>query len=38
MMEAALVAVSGEGRPLTLAELDQMIAELDFQPEIQDLN
>lgn len=38
MMEAALVAVSGAGRPLTLAELDKMIEALDFQPQIQDLN
>jgi hypothetical protein len=38
MMEAALVAVSGAGRPLTLPELDKMIKKLDFQPHIQDLN
>lgn len=38
MMEAALVAVSGADRPLTLAELDNLIQELDFQPEIRDLN
>ncbi len=38
MMEAALVAVSGAGRPLSLPELDEMIKELDFQPQIHDLN
>jgi len=38
MMEAALVAVSGAGRPLTLAELDAMIQELDFRPQIRELN
>jgi hypothetical protein len=38
MMEAALVAVSGKGRPLTHAELDELIDRLDLQPTIQRLN
>lgn len=38
MMEAALVAASGVARPLSLAELDTIIRDLDFRPEIQDLN
>jgi hypothetical protein len=38
MMEAALVAVSGANRPLTHEELAKLIVELDFKPQIQDLN
>lgn len=38
MMEAALVAASGADRPLTLRELDSIIQELKFEPQIQDLN
>jgi hypothetical protein len=38
MMEAALIAVSGKGRPLTLHELDQMIETLAFEPHLQELN
>lgn len=38
MMEAALVAVSGAGRPLTFEELTALIDQLDFQPNIQHLN
>ncbi len=38
MMEAALVAVAGTGRPLTLEELDGMIARLGMRPSIQRLN
>ena len=38
MMEAALVAVSGKGRPLTLPELDEMLDRLDFEPQLQQLN
>ncbi len=38
MMEAALVAVSGAGRPLTFEELTALIDQLDFQPDIQHLN
>ena len=37
MMEAALVAASGKGRTLTLEELDSLIDELDFRPQIQEL-
>jgi hypothetical protein len=38
MMEAALVAVAGKGRTLTTAELEEMLAQLDFKPTIQRLN
>jgi len=38
MMEAALVAVSGKGRPLTWDELSEMIEKLNFEPQIQELN
>ncbi len=37
MFEAALVAASGKNRPLTTAELDQIIDELGLQAQIQDL-
>ncbi len=37
MMEAALVALSGKGRPLTFEELDQMLDKLGFEPQLQDL-
>ena len=38
MMEAALVAVSGKGRPLTFDELNQMLDKLGFEPQLQELN
>lgn len=38
MMEAALIAVSGKGRKLTLEELDQMLNDLGFEPGMQELN
>jgi len=38
MMEAALVAVSGKGRPLTWPELNEMIAKLKLEPQLQELN
>jgi len=38
MMEAALVAVSGKKRPLTLTELNQLIDELHFEPQLHRLN
>lgn len=38
MMEAALVAVSGAGRPLTFDELNELIDQFDFRPNIQHLN
>jgi hypothetical protein len=38
MMEAAMVAVAGKGRPLTIAELEEMLVRLDLKPTIQRLN
>jgi hypothetical protein len=38
MMEAALVAVSGKRRPLTWAELSEMLDRLNFEPQLQELN
>mgnify|MGYP005835598593 FL=1 len=38
MMEAALIAVSGKGRALTLEELNQLLDELHFEPQLQELN
>ena len=38
MMEAALVAVAGKGRPLTWDELRQMLDKLGFEPQLQELN
>jgi hypothetical protein len=38
MMEAALVAVSGKGRPLTWPELNEMLDTLGFKPQLQELN
>ena len=38
MMEAALVAVSGKGRPLTWDELSELLDKLGFEPQIQELN
>jgi hypothetical protein len=38
MMEAALVAVAGKGRPLTWEELTEMLDKLGFEPQIQELN
>lgn len=38
LMEAALVAVSGKGRKLTNQELEEMLANLGFEPQIQVLN
>ncbi len=38
VMEAALVAVSGQRRPLTYAELDELIDRLGLTPTIQKLN
>lgn len=37
MMEAALIAVSGKGRALTYAELNQMLDLLGFEPQLQEL-
>ncbi|HMZ07392.1 MAG TPA: hypothetical protein PK078_07220 [Anaerolineales bacterium] len=38
MMEAALVAISGKGRPLSFQELDEMLDKLGFEPQLQELN
>jgi len=38
MMEAALVAVAGKGRKLTHAELSQLLDQLGFTPQLQELN
>ncbi len=38
MMEAALVAISGKGRVLTREELSQLLDQLGFEPELQELN
>lgn len=38
MMEAALVAVSGKGRPLTWDELNEMLDKLGSEPQLQELN
>ena len=37
MMEAALVAVSGKGRKLTKQELNQLLDQLGFEPQLQEL-
>jgi hypothetical protein len=37
MMEAALVAVAGKGRPLTTDELQEILERLDLKPTIQQL-
>lgn len=38
MMEAALIAVSGKGRKLSYQELDELLAQLGFEPQLQELN
>ncbi|HLE14681.1 MAG TPA: hypothetical protein VI776_08035 [Anaerolineales bacterium] len=38
MIEAALIAVSGKGRKLTYAELDQLLDRLGIEPQLQELN
>lgn len=38
MMEAALIAVAGKGRVLTLDELNALLIQMDFQPKVQELN
>ncbi len=37
MMEAALTAVAAKGRPLSHAELDEMLAQLDMKPTVHTL-
>ena len=38
MMEAALIAISGKGRVLTHDELSELLSQLGFEPQIQELN
>jgi hypothetical protein len=38
MMEAALIAISGKGRKLSYAELNEMLDQLHFEPQLQELN
>jgi hypothetical protein len=38
MMEAALIAVSGKNRPLTHEELNEILNQLNFEPQLQELN
>lgn len=38
MMEAALVVISGKERPLTWEEYDELLEQLNFEPQIQELN
>lgn len=38
MMEAALVALSGKDRPLTWEEYSEMLDQLNFEPQLQELN
>lgn len=38
MMEAALIAASGKGRVLTKAELNELLDQLNFEPQLQQLN
>lgn len=38
MMEAALVAISGKGRPLTRDEYNQLLDQLGLEPQLQELN
>ena len=38
MMEAVLTAYAGKNRPLSMAELDQLIDELDLHPNMQNLS
>jgi hypothetical protein len=38
MMEAALVAISGKGRPLERSEYADLLARLRFEPQLQELN
>jgi hypothetical protein len=38
MMEATLTAYAGKGRPLTDAELNELVDQLDLRPSVQQLN
>jgi hypothetical protein len=37
LMEAAMIAVSGKGRELTTDELSEIIAQMDLEPQLQEL-
>ncbi|MFZ5809123.1 MAG: quinate 5-dehydrogenase [Chloroflexota bacterium] len=38
MMEAALIAASGKGRKLTVAELNELLDQIGLEPQLQELN
>jgi hypothetical protein len=38
LMEAALIAVAGKNRPLTLDEIETMLSELKLEPQLQTFN
>jgi hypothetical protein len=38
MMESALIAISGKKRPLTDAEYSELLVQLKFEPQLQELN
>ncbi|MGB9640403.1 MAG: quinate 5-dehydrogenase, partial [Anaerolineales bacterium] len=38
MMEAALVAVAGKGRKLSVEELNELIDKIGLEPQLQELN
>jgi hypothetical protein len=38
MMEAALIAISGKGRVLTREEYNELLDQLGFEPQLQELN
>ena len=38
MMEAAMIAISGKERVLTHDELSELLDQLNFEPQIQELN
>jgi hypothetical protein len=38
MMESALIAISGKKRPLTDIEYSELLEQLKFEPQIQELN
>jgi hypothetical protein len=38
MLEAALVAISGKGRVLINEELKELLDQLGFEPQLQELN
>jgi hypothetical protein len=38
MLEAALIAASGKGRKLSYTELDQILSQMNFRPQVQELS